>query len=523
MTINTQKTVFSRLASQSVSSRYFASLLGNVLKMALSLASGLIIARGLGPDRYGDYTFLVTSFVAIRQLLDMGSSQAFFTFISRRRQSFRFYLYYAMWLAIQFSTTVVFICLLCPQPLRARIWIDHSIDTVLLAFVASFMMNQVWECLTSVGESIRDSVFVHLRNVTLALVYALILLVLFLLDRLNIRIIFGTIILIYSLFSLIYIGRIKNRICSHPENDSVWVDMFKEFKEYCTPLVVYSWFGFVYMFADVWLLQQYGGSRQQGYYAIGMRFCTISLLATTSMLKIFWKEVAEATEHDDQEKVTRLYKKTTKVLYFSSATLSCFLIPFSKEILTWVLGPSYTGAAMPLMLLFLYPLHQSLGQITNTLFLSTGRVRQYRNIGLIMMVLSLPASYFLVATRDAIIPGMGIGAMGLAIKMLFLQLIEVTAKGVFISRALSIAYEWAYQLKNVVILLICGFLSKSLVGVALFRIIGSKPSIVWLGFSSVVYLSFTVAVVFTMPSLVSSTRSELMTKLKILRSSISLT
>ncbi len=76
--------LFSKLSSQRISSRFAASLIGNITRLGLSFLSGLIVARGLGPEDFGNFSFLLTSFIAIKQLLNMGTSQAFYTFISKK-------------------------------------------------------------------------------------------------------------------------------------------------------------------------------------------------------------------------------------------------------------------------------------------------------------------------------------------------------------------------------------------------------------------------------------------------------
>ncbi|MFN3467993.1 MAG: oligosaccharide flippase family protein, partial [Candidatus Brocadiales bacterium] len=68
--------------TESIKFRFLASILANVTRMGLGLLTGLLVARGLGPAEFGSFSFLLTSFTAISQLLDMGSSQAFYTFVS---------------------------------------------------------------------------------------------------------------------------------------------------------------------------------------------------------------------------------------------------------------------------------------------------------------------------------------------------------------------------------------------------------------------------------------------------------
>ena len=72
------------LHSTSVKLRLVVSVGSNALRALISFFTGLLIARALNPAGYGDLMFLLGSFVAIRSLLDMGSSSAFFTFLSQR-------------------------------------------------------------------------------------------------------------------------------------------------------------------------------------------------------------------------------------------------------------------------------------------------------------------------------------------------------------------------------------------------------------------------------------------------------
>ena len=70
--------------SHRVSRRFAVTLVANALRMALSLLTWLLIARGLGASGYGDLTFLLGSFAAINLVLDFGSSHAFHTLVSAR-------------------------------------------------------------------------------------------------------------------------------------------------------------------------------------------------------------------------------------------------------------------------------------------------------------------------------------------------------------------------------------------------------------------------------------------------------
>jgi len=167
-----------------------------------------------------------------------------------------------------------------------------------------------------------------------------------------------------------------------PEPRDSYSSVLNDFVNYCKPLILYCWLGFLYNFADRWLLQKFGGPVQQGFFSIGQQFANISLIAATSIMKVFWKEVAEALTRQQQARAQELYTSISRGLYYASAWLSCLFIPYSGEILEKTVGSNYGGARFCLALMFIYPIHQSLGQVQGTFSLcerSNEKLRQTRN------------------------------------------------------------------------------------------------------------------------------------------------
>jgi O-antigen/teichoic acid export membrane protein len=223
-----------------------------------------------------------------------------------------------------------------------------------------------------------------------------------------------------------------------------WQSVIREFVEYCRPVAVYGYVGFIYSFADRWLLQHFGGAAQQGLFAFAQQFGAISILATAAMMNVFWKEIAEARALGNLVRLRELYIRSRRALFFTAAWTSCLLIPWSSQLLILSAGSQYATGALVLTLMFLYPVHQSLGQLQGTFLVATGETRLYSTIGLVAMSGSIVAAYFLLASPSANVPGLGLGAVGLAGKMVGLQLIQVLFMGVVISRK----YHWPYDLSH---------------------------------------------------------------------------
>ena len=496
-----------KMNKNSIEVRFLSTFITNILRAGIFFIAGLVIARTLGPGEYGNFNFLLGSFISLAALVNMYSSHAFYTFISQRQRGGKFFIYYAVWLLAQLFILLA-LALFSPVSLREKIWLGHPMHLVLLALLCSFAMNQLWRFVTQIGESTRDTVGIQIRILALAIIYLVCVLVLAGYHVVSIKRLFILNIILYLLFSALYAWHVyKTGTLSKKKREDL-TGVFKEFKSYCSPLVIYTGIGFLYSFADYWLLQKFGGSVQQGYYAIGARFSGLSLIATTSMLQVFWKEIAEANSLGNIERVRSLYNQVSRNLYFFSAAISCVMIPFSREILALLLGPQYEAAWLPLSLLLFYSIHQSLGQIAGTMLLSTGRTKAQSYIGISFMTFSIPIAYILLASKSAIVPGFQLGAVGLAIKMVGCQILGVNVSTFFVAKYINVAFNWSHQINVLLMLLPIGFLSKLFAQQILSLGSFGEHTVLVMAASIVFYLSIVAVSVRFFPSIAGLSRDQ---------------
>lgn len=468
----------------------------NVSKAGIAFLTGILIARGLGPENYGVFAFLLASFSAIKQLLDMGTSSAFYTFISKQNKAKLFFLYYFSWVLMQFTIGLAFISILAPDEWIDSIWRGESRERVVLAFIAVFFQQHIWQIISQVGESQRLTVRVQLLNLIIAVCHFSLICILYMYSSLSLEYIYyfilvefiGAIFIAYKLFPISYV-----------EGNVSLKGVLIEFKRFCLPLIPYAWVSMILGFTDTWLLQKFGGAVEQAYFAVASQFAAVSLIVTASILKILWKEVAEANEQNDMARVYVLYRLSNKILFFVGALISGFIIPWSEEIVIVMLGTEYIGASFVLALMFLYPIHQSLGQVNGTMFFALERTRPYVLIGICSMIVSTCFAYFMIASTDAAIPGLGLASKGLALKMVIIQVITVNFSIWYLSKEMGWRFEWVYQLSNTVLLMALGCLAHYLIGYVLG---GDLSTLFRLASALVLYLLMVLFVVYCVPSVV---------------------
>ncbi len=496
--------------SKSVKARFLTSTVANALRAVITFATGIVIARGLTPVGYGDLMFLLGSFISIRTLLDMGSSNAFRTFISKKPHSSQFFMYYFAWLGLQLLITLLFVLLISPSDLFERIWLGHSLNMVVFAFLAVFMQQQVWQMIGTIGESSRQTGRVQLLNILVALSYFMMIVALWVWGLLSVKNILIGLLGLYVLAVIIaYRYLKKNHTLS--EETSLLTPILGEYWKYCKPLIVLSFIAFSYDFADKWLLQKYGGAAQQGYFQVSFQFAAVAVLATTSVLNVFWKEIAEAWEKKDFLRAENLYRKVSRGLVIISAIVAGFLIPWSEQIVRIVLGEMYIEGWPVLAVMFLYPIHQSLGQVGGAMLLASGYTKRFAWLASFSMLCSIPLTFYVLAPEDnSFIVGLDMGAAGLALKMVLLGVVTVNLQSWVIARCTGWAFDWKYQVVGIPLILGSGYVSKIVVGmfldmdkVNLFNLI--LPFVC----TGLIYLMLVISILWLVPWLIGLNRSEI--------------
>ena len=480
--------------SERVLTRFAATFAANILRAIFSFTAGLVIARALGASDYGDLNFLLGSFAAINLVLDLGTSPAFYTLLARRKRGWTFFALYIIWtFGIQFFGTLAVLAVLLPNSVIQRIWLGHSRQEILLAFGVSFVLTQMWTLVNQLAEAVRKTIVVQIAAVTQAAAHLLLIVVFIRLGVLTVTTILCLLIVEYVIVATAIAPSLLRANLSSDGEQASWTSVMREFAIYCKPLLLYGVITFAYQFADRWLLQRFGGSRQQGFFSIGQQFAAISLVATTSILNVFWKEVAEAHQNGNEERASQMYYRIRRALYCFSAWLGCMLVPYARDILAVFVGADYSGAAFALALMFLYPAHQTLGQLQGTYLLAQGNTKAHAYIGIGIMLISLPVTWFLLGP-------LALGANGLAIKLVVLQWAAVIFQHAVITHRSGIGSDVLYQFGLLALLLAisfaCQFLIHSL------PVIASRP-ILFVMFSGVsLYILVTLPVLIRMSDII---------------------
>ena len=367
------------LTNEATPNRLAVSLLANGVRALLMFAGVLLLARFLGPERYGTLTFLIASFVAIRTYIEMGTHNAFGSFVSQGPQPCQHFLFYGVWLLVQPLILAALVLWVLPSNMFDGFWPEIPAHLVVLGLFGTFMSEQVRLFLIQVAEAFRKTAFIQGLIVAQLFVHATLILILAQTELLSVRSVLWLLIGEFALLAVVCFPRMHQWIT---ESDRQWrrehvgevfslAGLVRRYRVYCTPLVLGTYLGGTRIFAARWIVQNYAGPVEQSYFSVANQIAMIGLVGTTSVLKVFWKEVAEAFGRGDASMMRRQYMGITALVVLASSVLCAAVMPWSSEIMRVFFGEEYAAAGPVLGVMVVFTIFVSMQQIGGTFLLAT--------------------------------------------------------------------------------------------------------------------------------------------------------
>tara|TARA_B110000003_G_scaffold264880_1_gene290135 strand:+ start:3736 stop:5253 length:1518 start_codon:yes stop_codon:yes gene_type:complete len=446
--------------NESVLNRISISVFANIFRAVIIFITSIVLAKFLGDEIFGYMSFLIGVFFSVQTLLDMGLSSALITLLSQKRRSPKYISLFFSFQFILFLITSALITLVLPDLFLTYIWRSSDRLTIVLCFVAIFLQNGIWTYFLKISESYRLTLSSQFVYFFIVLIHLLLVLIFYKINILEIKTVFISLIFSY-LIGLIYMINIFNKniflIDNHLHTSNRVI--IKDYFNYSKPLIIYTFFSFLFLLSDRWLLQFYSGSKEQAYFSIGLQVSNAVLIITTAFINIFWKEIAEAYHKNDFDLTKNIFKKTTNFIFFISFFIAAFLVQWTDEILLELFGISDKNQSMALCLLFIYPAFAGVCQLCSTFLLAISKPVKVVQINYYFIISSLFVSYFVLAGKDNVIPGLQLGSLGLSAKLLVMNVLQLFAFLFVINKILNQKFDLSTLIKVVLLCFLLSFFS----------------------------------------------------------------
>jgi len=487
------------MKEDSLQKRYGIKLFANVITGLIGAILIAIVPKALGPVSYGQFVFLQDFFMKAIGFLDMGSSIAFFTKLSAkhtRKELITFYFIYSF-VVLCFILSFLFIV----NSFDLTTFILPNIPNEYIYFGLFFgFLTWFTQIFIKISDAYALTVSVELIKVGHKIV-SLFLLLYF---------IYFTSFDLYSYFNFHYIALlsflliitylfIKKKIFSKSLlniKELEFKKISKEFVSYCHPLLVYSVITLIAGIFDIWLLQSTAGSEETGFYGLAYSLAAMCFMFTSAMTPIITREFSKCYEQKDLENMRKLFYKYIPMLYSVAAYFAIFISVQSENVLMIFTDEKFKDAFLVLVIMSLYPIHQTYGQLSGSIFYATGQTKLMRNMALFTMPLGMVLSFGTIYLLD-------LGAIGLAYKMIVGQIIGVNIQLYFNSKLLNFKMKHfiLHQIYSLVFFTILALLASNIFSV-------SSPLYSFL-ISGVIYTFFVIIFTYIFPQVFATNKMEL--------------
>jgi O-antigen/teichoic acid export membrane protein len=496
--------------ADSVKSRYVVTLAAQIFRMLLSVVTASIVPRTLGPASYGNYSFLLSTAAALRGVLDNSTQQAFFTFSAQERASGPLTRLYARVLAVQALVVFGIIGVAAAAGRTDWLWRGLPLDQILWVTLLDWLTFLALS-LQQLGDSKGLTVRLQVIGSAVAALTLIGLLGLWISGTLNFYTfawmnLTGAALTCTLLGYWLFVGNRPIFWSGHAAVRGYIVRWWG----FARPLLLLQYYFPLATYLGVFLIQKWYGSQEQGYYALAVQWAAFAMIFTNAAVWIFWREIAHYSAQGDVAQTSRTYEQFCGLFYLLVLILACWLAASSGLLVRIVAGERFVDARLVVAIMAFYPVAQTIGQLTMACLRATERTSSYARWSVLLSIPDLSLSYFLLAPPDAAVPGLHLGAVGMAVKTVAYGLLSAHVYDWVNCRHLKISFAGTLGRRLVALIAVGVVAGGSLGWLGWWLARQGAAGIVTLLASSCVYGLAIAAMIWIWPGLAGMTREQML-------------
>ncbi len=428
------------------------------------MVTALILPRMLGPGYYGDYKYLLYSFSQYTNFIGIGNN-FLVTRLAQNHYDKNLISFYWIFILILGTLGAILLVPILSSGLYTIIFPGQELFYVWIAFFLALLLF-IASILESMSDSCGLTTNASIINISTRIIgLTFLVLFFFVFDWKSFLSVFTWSYISTFLLIIGFVGILKkNNIPIFPSSIS-----FTDFKQtlsawynYSHPMLVLALISHPISFLNRWMLQSFGGSVQQGFFALSDSLSSFVIAFSNSFVPLLMRELSISFKNQDAIRMSTLFSKSISFLFACSSYFSVFLLLNAAEATNLIGGRNFEGAILPVCIMILYPIPYTINNVLYAFIYSTNRTVLLRNVNGIYTIFNVFLTYLLLAPNKNY--GLDLGAAGYAITMV------LAAGSVYLILlkycAASMNLSWTKIIGNHILVIalfsICGLLSGKL-------------------------------------------------------------
>ncbi len=172
---------------------------------------------------------------------------------------------------------------------------------------------------------------------------------------------------------------------------------YKEILFYSWPLIFVYLLGMIIAWTDNIFIGYFKDASSVGLYNTALPTSRLLMIIPTTIIFLFIPIITELYGKNKKKEVEKVYKTTTKWTFFLNFPIMLLMILFSKQILNFLFGKEYLGAASALVVLSLGHFFYSLTQLSSSVLQSIKKTKIILLNSIIIIILNLILNIYLIS------------------------------------------------------------------------------------------------------------------------------
>lgn len=493
-------------------SRYIIKLISSILIALLNIIIQMILPRVFTVEEYGYYTYNLNVFTSVVGIATLSAPNALVSKLSKRNEEIGLILFYLKFYLIMALVLNFSVVALYSSGFLQDTFIGQTLLIVFLGMENAIVLRLHTDSI-GIFDAMAVSRFPAVMQIILKVVMSMTVIVSFILGRLNLAcfyIIQAFLTFIFT-FSMLY-EIIKDQKQKYPVRiDHGSKIYFKEFWEFCRPLVLSNIISQMIVILMNWALMNWSGATEQAMFGVAWQLNTLVSYVFSPYAELSKREFAVI--NNDIDAIRHRYTQSLKLMMWVTSYFAVFIGFASEWLLPIVYGDKYAGATFVTILIMFYTVYQAWGQVSGAFQLATERTKVNAVIGVIGQFIML-GLVFVFQIPNFIWPA-GLGSTGIALTYLVSNVISVTISLYANSRIINMAFGKTLSIQLIPLSLF-SIISISLKHLLNFMWCGDSEVVLIekILFAGIVYTAIIATMIWARPQLVGVTKENLRSVLK---------
>ena len=406
-----------------IKKNFIFKLLSNSTNAIVNGLIYLFLPRLLGPFLYGQFSFLNTFFRNSIQFFDLFISPGFYVLYNKEKSNdLPLFSYYYFIISLFLNFLFVTIIILNPD-IKSYVFVkQNGIDIYLALFLS--LLNWLIIINSYIFDANNKTVYFEIKRFFSKIILIITFLFLLFFDFLTITTAFS--IFIFSALYLVSLSLNKSRELIKYKIKNAREIILKSFKKvfnYNSPLILFSIIALTFTQLEILIINYYYGAKEFSFFALSVQIGSLLFVFTASLVPLIIKKYVDDIKFNNYNSISLSFSQEVSYLFYVITFLSIFVAVHSYELIFIIAGQEYLEGIHVFIIYSIYPMHQTLGQISSAYFLASEKVKLYAKINIVICSIGFIFSIFLIMPKS--LGGLELGSLGLSVKMVLVQLFSV--------------------------------------------------------------------------------------------------